>query len=939
MASERWQHVEQLYHAALAQSDEERAAFLRDACGGDDELREEVESLLTYDRDAQTFLAAAFAPSNWRAPQQMAPGQRFGSYEIVTFLGAGGMGDVYRAHDTRLRRHVAIKFLPDVFAEDSARRARFEREARLLASLNHPHVAAIYGFDDYDGVHALILELVEGETLAALISSGPLSIHQSLTIARQIADALDAAHSKGIVHRDLKPANIGMTRDGTVKVLDFGLAKSIVDDPDAAGAASSTADGGTHGVVGTASFMSPEQARGQPVDKRTDIWAFGCVLWAMLVGRAPFGGDTVSGTIAAILDREPSWEQLPSTLSDGIARLLRQCLEKDSSQRLGNIADALSEIDQALQSSPAARSRWWYSSYVVAGIGAGAITVAGVFAWYRTPSRGLEIVPTALTNFTDAAVAPAISPDGRMLAFIRADRTFLGQGQIYVKLLPNGEARQLTHDPRPKYGLAFSPDASKIAYTASVKQGFDTYTISPLGGEPTLMLANAGGMTWLDARRILFSEIKTGFHMGIVAADEDRSNNRELYFPQHKRSMAHYSYPSPDRRWALLVEMDYRPVWEQCRLIPLDGRSPGHLVGPAGPCSSAGWSPDGRWMYFTVEIGRESHLWRQGFPDGRPEQLTFGPAQEEGLAVAPDGSIITSIGTAQGALWIHDSQGDHQLSTEGDVVGRIGSYSMPVFSLDGRRLTYLRRESPASAPELWTTELATGRSELRLPAVGMDEYDISPDGTQIVFTIRRANTPSELWIGPMDRSTEPKRIGEGGEDAPFFAASGEILFRFTTGTVNYLGHMEPGGSARRRVVDYPIGTVQSISPDRRWLIAITPEPDGERTASMAIPTSGGAPRRICPGACANAWSPDGQSFYVQIQPSPQPGRMAILTVSGETGLPDLPPGGIETADQALSLRGVRVVVRGFVIPGPDPGTYAYINPTVHRNLFRIPAPR
>ena len=221
----------------------------------------------------------------------------------------------------------------------------------------------------------------------------------------------------------------------------------------------------------------------------------------------------------------------------------------------------------------------------------------------------------------------------------------------------------------------------------------------------------------------------------------------------------------------------------------------------------------------------------------------------------------------------------------------------------------------------------------------MDEYDISADGKQIVFTIRRANAPSELWIGPMDRSTEPKRIGEGGEDAPFFAASGEILFRFTTGTVNYLGRMEPAGSARRRVVDYPIGTVQSISPDRRWLIAITPEPDGERTASMAIPTSGGAPRRICPGACANAWSPDGQSFYVQIQPSPQPGRMAILTVSGETGLPDLPPGGIETADQALSLRGVRVVGRGFVIPGPDPGTYAYINPTVHRNLFRIPAPR
>ena len=448
----------------------------------------------------------------------------------------------------------------------------------------------------------------------------------------------------------------------------------------------------------------------------------------------------------------------------------------------------------------------------MAGIGAGAITVAGVFAWYRTPSRGLEIVPTALTNFTDAAVAPAISPDGRMIAFIRADRTFLGQGQIYVKLLPNGEARQLTHDPRPKYGLAFSPDASKIAYTASVKQGFDTYTISPLGGEPTLMLANAGGMTWLDARRILFSEIKTGFHMGIVAADEDRSKNRKLYLPQHKRSMAHYSYPSPDRRWALLVEMDYRPVWEQCRLIPLDGRHPATSSARRGRARLPGGLPTGDGCISRWKSAASRTSGDRVFPTGGRSSSRSGrrrkkvwPWRRMGRSSRRSGRRRVRSGSTMRRATI-------SCRPKATSSGGLDPISMPVFSLDGSRLTYLRRESPGSAPELWTTELATGRSELRLPAVGMDEYDISPDGTQIVFTIRRANTPSELWIGPMDRSTEPKRIGEGGEDAPFFAASGEILFRFTTGTVNYLGRMEPAGSARRRVVDYPIGTVQSISP-------------------------------------------------------------------------------------------------------------------------------
>jgi len=257
-----------------------------------------------------------------------------------------------------------------------------------------------------------------------------------------------------------------------------------------------------------------------------------------------------------------------------------------------------------------------------------------------------------------------LSPDGRMLAFYRSDRTMFIADQIYVKLLPNGEPVQLSHDPRPKSSLAFSPDGSRIAYTAIEQSDWNTYTVSSLGGDSTLFLPNASGLTWLDDHHLLFSEIKTTPNMGIVTATENRSAHREIYFPAHWRGMAHYSYASPDRRWALVVEMD--PDWLPCRLIPLAGGSPGRRVGPPGACTSAGWSPDGSWMYFGAAMAGKRHLWRQRFPDGQPEQITSGPQEEDGVAVAPDGrSLITSIFTQQSSVWLHDSTGDHAVSTEG----------------------------------------------------------------------------------------------------------------------------------------------------------------------------------------------------------------------------------------------------------------------------------
>jgi serine/threonine protein kinase len=274
-------------------------------------------------------------------------GTRLGVYEVLGLLGAGGMGEVYRARDTKLRREVALKVLPEAFAADPERRARFTREAQVLATLNHPHIAAIYGVEESAGVTALVLELVDGPTLADRIARGPLPVAEALTIAAQIADALDAAHEKGIVHRDLKPANIKLTADDRVKVLDFGLAKALADDAsgDVSMSPTMTAMASRLGViVGTAAYMSPEQAKGKAVDKRTDIWAFGCVLYEMLTGRRAFAGDDVTDFIVSVMTKEPDWAALPSATPSRIVELLHRCLKKDPRERLRDVGDARLEL-------------------------------------------------------------------------------------------------------------------------------------------------------------------------------------------------------------------------------------------------------------------------------------------------------------------------------------------------------------------------------------------------------------------------------------------------------------------------------------------------------------------------------------------------------------------------------------------------------------------
>jgi serine/threonine protein kinase len=390
----------------------------------------------------------------------LAPGSRLGPYIVGPLLGAGGMGEVYRAHDTTLGRDVALKVLPDSFALDPDRLARFKREAQVLASLNHPHIGAIHGLEESNGTIALVLELVDGLTLADRIADGPIPLEEAIPIAEQIAEALEAAHEHGVIHRDLKPANIKMRPDGTVKVLDFGLAKAL--DPGSAGSPSVTQSPtitspalmtGVGVLLGTAAYMSPEQAKGKEVDKRADIWAFGCVVYEMLTGRRAFGGDEIADTLAFVLTREPDWTSLPAGTPSSIRRLLTRCLQKSPRERLRDIADARLELVEAS---------------ALDGPGIALPPVAG-----RRGERAGWIV---------AAVASLVAI---VLAALAGTRPGPVDAQVYrSQFLPGGV---LTHDPSGR--LSLSPDGRRLAFVGSGPDGRRALWIQPLDGASAQALA------------------------------------------------------------------------------------------------------------------------------------------------------------------------------------------------------------------------------------------------------------------------------------------------------------------------------------------------------------------------------------------------------------------------------------------------------------------
>jgi Tol biopolymer transport system component len=870
------------------------------------------------------------------------------------------MGEVYRARDAKLQRDVAIKILRDATL-DADRLARFEREARVLAALNHPNIGAIYGFEQTGDVGGLVLELVEGPTLADRLLSGPIPLGEALRIARDIADALDAAHSKGIVHRDLKPANIKVATSGAVKVLDFGLAK-IDDGGDSGGDLSHsptvTVAGTRDGVIlGTAGYMSPEQARGKPLDKRTDIWSFGCILYEMLTGRQAFAGETVSDSIAAILSREPEWAPLDDTLPQ-VRRLLARCLDKDANERLRDIGDARQELDHVLAdrreggvARPVVGARrlkrpvWWSGAAVA---GALAIAAAGVFVSMRRPASAPSAPepPVQLTFFNDSALLPSLSPDGRMMTFIRggAFASSAPRGQVYVKILPNGEPVQLTRDQSVKAQPVFSPDGSRIIYTAAQSFKWDSWQVPVLGGAPQLFLPNASGLIWLDDRRLIYSEIMgAGVHMGIVTSTESRADSRAIYFPRGEAGMAHRSARSPDGKSVLVVEMD-GGEWLPCRLIPVDGSSTGRAVGPLdGQCTTAAWSPDGAWMYFTSNSGGRFHIWRQRYPDGRPEPITSDPTEQEGTAITPDGRyLITSMGLQQASIVLREPAGEQPLTSEVFAM-------MPTMMPGGDRMFYLVRQGSRGfvTGELWSMSPTTGERTRVLPGHLMANYSISADGRRVVFASTGGEAGNGIWIADLDRRTPPRQLARGPEFRAFFGAPGEVVYM--DGSQRRMYRMKDDGTDVRVVSPDPIINVLTVSPDGRWAVVLAPDPGGstkidfvslveERTVPVCCAMGFGPDRRL--GAPLYNWSPDGKSLFVALQSFPL-GTAKTVVLPYRSGVPfDVQwPRGFKSEDDVVGNPGARVINESNVFPASKPGEYLRWTRSTQSNLYQIALPK
>ena len=873
-------------------------------------------------------------------------GTQLGQYTVLARIGAGGMGEVYKARDTSLNRDVAIKVLSSSLSNDPDRLRRFEQEARAAAALNHPNILAVYHLGTYEGAPYLVSELLEGSTLREQLSRGPLPLRKVIDYAVQIARGLAAAHEKGIVHRDLKPENLFVAKDGRVKILDFGLAKVTERNWPLDSKAATVSRGTEPGVVmGTVGYMAPEQVSGKAADHRADIFAFGAVLYEMLTGKRAFQKPTSVETMSAILNEEPpAVSQLTPTSPPALQRVVQRCLEKDPEQRFQSASDLAFALDALSDSTaisavappalPARKPRWKRAT--IGALIVLALLAGGSLVLFRSreSTSPAHLEYTQLTNFADSAVAPALSPDGRMLAFIRGNDTFIGEGQIYVKLLPDGEPVQLTHDNFSKMSPTFSPDGSSIAYTIETDTpfGWHTWIIPALGGEPHLMLPNAEVLSWIDDRNLLFSEIKTGLHMGVVTTTVNRGESRDVYLPARERGMAHRSALSPDHKWVLVAEMD-NGGWLPCRLVPFDGSSAGSPVGPPGAaCTYVAWSPDGAWMYFSSQAGGHFHIWREQFRHGQPRQLTSGATEEEGIAITPDGgSLITSVGLMQSTLWVRDASGERQITSEGYA-------EWPRVSPDGRKLYYLVRRRGGSLAwfegDLWVADLGTNRSMHLLPQFDVTGYDVSPDGTKVVFSSADQQSHPRLWIAPLDLSSPPRQLpSSADEDQPCWGQEGRIYFRAVEGKANFLYRMKEDGSERTKVLSDPILEIHAASPDGKWVVVGQMHTQDATLETAARRVSDGSSVTICQGFCLTSWGGGGHTFNVIAQGTAGTETLVFPLAPGET-LPSLPATGLRSGETLEGMSGAKVVP-GTVLPGPTSALSVILRQEVHRNLYKV----
>jgi serine/threonine protein kinase/Tol biopolymer transport system component len=941
MTPERQREIEQLYLAAINFNGEERAALLAHASP---DVRQKVEAMLGHPGESNLLAETKSVPLDAIFP---APGLQLGQYKIETAIGAGGMGTVFRAVDVKLRRPVAIKFLSDDLADAAARR-RFQREAQMASSLNHPHILTVYDVGEHAGRQYLVTEFVDGGTLKDWAQREPRNWEDVAQLLTGVADALATAHQAGILHRDIKPDNILVTASGYAKLADFGLAKLEAGASPAATRTLTDVQTRKGMIVGTIAYMSPEQASGCTLDSRSDIFSFGVVLYEMLAGRRPFTAATSLELLERVIHAKP--EPLPADLPEPLRALVMKALEKNPGDRYPSMRDLVAALRSAQrpssQNAPAPRK---YRHKWLAAAGLAAIAVAGIGAFWFTSRKGssastsarqLEYIP--LTNFTDSAVSPTLSPDGRMVAFIRGNSTFGGPGDVYVKLLPDGDPVQLTHDGGVKMGPAsFSPDGSRIAYTLG---NWETWTVPVLGGEPTRLLADTEGLSWTNGNKpyhVMYSaNTGEGIHMGIFTATEGRAGQRTVYMPASVDGMAHRSFLSPHGDWVIVVEM-VLGSWLPCRLVPFDGSSPGKVVGPApSQCTFAGWTPDQKWMYFSANSGNGFHIWRQRFPDGTPQEITSGITEENGVSFASDGkSFVTSVGESQSALWIHDSKGERQITFEGYAY-------LPSFSADTNRLYYLQRSNASShfvSGELWTIDLQTGNKQRLLPDLLMDRYDISPDGKQVAFIAADPSGRQPLWIGTTDGSSAPRRLANQECASVLFSPGGEIYFTGGSSDGMYLQKIKADGTGLQRAIPEKAMFLYDISPDGKWLAVWT----SARTDIKIYPSDGGAPIRVC-GGCASAgadergvtpplvsWSHDGKELYLYSEDSHQ--SYAVSLKFGQA-LPPIPPSGITWRHAPPRIAGARTIPHQRAFMSGNPLVYAYPELSAHRNIYRILVP-
>jgi serine/threonine protein kinase/Tol biopolymer transport system component len=752
-------------------------------------------------------------------------GTRLGAYEIIARIGAGGMGEVYRAVDTNLKRQVAIKVLPPSLVDDPDRLARFQREAEVLASLNHPNIAGVYGLERADGRTAIAMELADGPTLADRIAQGPLPVDEALAIARQIADALDAAHEQGIVHRDLKPANVTVTTDGAVKVLDFGLAK-----PGAAGATAVTGasdptmlspavtQAGL--ILGTAAYMSPEQARGKRVDKRTDIWAFGCVLYEMITGRRAFGGDDVVATLAAVVKDPPDWTALPAAAPESLRRLLTRLLEKDPRRRVRDIGDVHAELEAndatsdstVVPAQPRVRTTWIVAAASV-GVIAGAIAV-WLVTRDTTPANPPPVLRLSVRLPPDQRIVAsgndlirfAISPDGSRIVYGANRRLHLRPLDSVVSTVVAN-----TEDATAPF---FSPDGESIGYVQNgrlVRLAVSGGTATPLAEVAAPAGAHwiDGTIVYADARHGIFSVDATGGEPVLLAAAESAAvlaphvlpRSDWLLFTQTNNMVVLRQYGVPGATAGLMQTLAYNRSTRERRVVLDDG--------------PATYLPTGHLVY-----GAGSGVFAVPFDAVRAE--VTGSAVRLDLT-EPGVPVVSASGTLAYAKVMPDvSRRTVWVSREGRTTPlpiEPGPYRFPRLAPDGTRVAMTRADPRQNTSDIWVYDV-DGSSAMRLTFDGQGTTPAwTTDGLRLAYS-EFGKGPSRLLSSTADGSGRPRIISEGANirfPYTWFDRNTKLVFAELGGGGLDVGVVEAGGTDRLLLSSPASETRPDVSPDGRWL--------------------------------------------------------------------------------------------------------------------------